>query len=78
MWNGIMYITHEHNNKRVININFCEEIERRKTRQKKEIYVHICDIYTQLKAEFNFHFYIKTQRRRQRSTKREMKEEKNV
>lgn len=39
-------------------------------------YMYICDIYTQLKAEFNFHFYIKTQRRRQRSTKREMKEEK--
>lgn len=37
--------------------------ERREEKHGKNVCTYECaDIYTQLKAEFNFHFYIKTQK----------------
>lgn len=89
-WNNVHY-TQEHNNKRVININFSGEWEigkreknsAEKRRKKNEMKWNICTcdiVYTQLKAEFNFHFYIKTQKKKQRSKKwmreKEMKKKK--
>jgi hypothetical protein len=82
-WNNVHY-TQEHNNKRVININFSGEWEigeknsAEKKRKKMKWNICTCDIYTQLKAEFNFHFYIKTQKKRQRSKKWERNEKKKI